>query len=311
VEDIIEFAGGLTKEASNQSKIVSRSSKGELFSFNADETSLVEKGDRIFVPFKKFKANDLLIDRDYQFLDDPVEISGAVSSPGLYYLNHSSKMSDLILEAGGFTSDAYIFGGVLINKEAKLKESQYNKKLYDEAIKSLASISHSSKNTDISKLLPVLSEFKDTEASGRIISEFDIFKLKKNPTLDTSISPGDKIYIPYKSNVVHVFGEVLNTGSVTYSTGMKVSDYINASGGLNDAADKRRIILVQANGKAIRVNLRGNIFSSTSEEILPGAVIYVSRDMRNIEGLDLAMTISPIISSLAISLASINSINKN
>lgn len=311
VEDIIEFAGGLTKEASNQSKIVSRSSKGELFSFNADETSLVEKGDRIFVPFNKFKANDLLIDRDYQFLDDPVEISGAVSNPGLYYLDHSSKISNLILEAGGFTSDAYIFGGVLINKEAKLKESQYNKKLYDEAIKSLASISHSTKNTDISKLLPVLSEFKDTEASGRIISEFDIFKLKKNPTLDTSISPGDKIYIPYNSNVVHVFGEVLNTGSVTYSTGMKVSDYINASGGLNDAADKRRIILVQANGKAIRVNLRGNIFSSTSEEILPGAVIYVSRDMRNIEGLDLAMTISPIISSLAISLASINSINKN
>ena len=92
---------------------------------------------------------------------------------------------------------------------------------------------------------------------------------------------------------------------------MKVSDYIDASGGLNDAADKQRIILVQANGKATRVNLRENIFGSNSAEILPGAVIYVSRDMRNIEGLDLAMTISPIISSLAISLASLNSINKN
>ena len=42
-----------------------------------------------------------------------------------------------------------------------------------------------------------------------------------------------------------------------------------------------------------------------------GAVIYISRDMRDIEGLDLAMAISPIVSSLAISLASINSINKN
>jgi hypothetical protein len=33
--------------------------------------------------------------------------------------------------------------------------------------------------------------------------------------------------------------------------------------------------------------------------------------MREIEGLDLAATIAPIFSSLAISLASINSINKN
>lgn len=311
VDDIIEFAGGLTKEASNKPKIVSRSSKGELFSFNSDETSLLERGDRIFVPFKKFKADKLLVDRDNKFLNNPIEISGAVSNPGLYYLNHTSKISDLILAAGGFSPDAYIFGGVLINKEAKSKESLYNKRLYDEAIKSLASISHSSKNADISKLLPVLSEFKDTEPSGRIISEFDIFKLKKNPELDANISPGDKIFIPFKSNIVHVFGEVLNTGSVTYSTGMKVSDYIDASGGLNDAADKQRIILVQANGKATRVNLRENIFGSNSAEILPGAVIYVSRDMRNIEGLDLAMTISPIISSLAISLASLNSINKN
>jgi len=311
VDDIIRFAGGLIKEASNQSKIVSRISKGDLFSFNANETSLIEKGDRIFVPFKKFKADDLLVDRDSQFLNDPVEISGAVSNPGIYYLNHSSKVSDLILAAGGYSQDAYVFGGVLINKGAKLKESHYNKRLYDEAIKSLASISHSSKNPDISKLLPVLSEFKDTEASGRIISEFDIFKLKKNPELDANISPGDKIFIPFKSNVVHVFGEVLNTGSVTHSSGMKISDYINASGGLNDAADKQRIILVQANGKASRVSLRGSVFGSNSEEILPGAVIYVSRDMRNIGGLDLAMTISPIVSSLAISLASLNSINRN
>ena len=89
---------------------------------------------------------------------------------------------------------------------------------------------------------------------------------------------------------------------------MSVKDYIESIGGLNDSADRQRVILVQANGIASKVNLEG-IFGKVNDEVLPGAVIYISRDMRDIE-VGLAMAISPIVSSLAISLASINSINK-
>lgn len=311
MQDIIRFAGGVIKESSDQPVIVSRLINGSFKSFKSNLEDMLKKGDRVFVPFNKYKADKFLIDDESQFLYEPVKISGAVKKPGEYYLSPSNTLSDLIDIAGGFKEEAYIFGGVLINKESITKEALYNKRLYDEAIKSLISLSQASSRVDISKILPILTEFKNTPPSGRVVTEFDNFLLKNHPELDIKLSSGDEIYIPYKSNIVHVFGEVLNSGSVTYNTNMSVKDYIESAGGLNDSADRQRVILVQANGIASKVNLRGSLFGKANDEVLPGAVIYISRDMRDIEGLDLAMAISPIVSSLAISLASINSINKN
>lgn len=311
MQDIIRFAGGVIKESSDQPVIVSRLINGSFKSFKSNLEDMLKKGDRVFVPFNKYKADKFLIDDESQFLYEPVKISGAVKKPGEYYLSPSNTLSDLIDIAGGFKEEAYIFGGVLINKESITKEALYNKRLYDEAIKSLISLSQASSKVDISKILPILTEFKNTPPSGRVVTEFDNFLLKNHPELDIKLSSGDEIYIPYKSNIVHVFGEVLNSGSVTYNTNMSVKDYIESAGGLNDSADRQRVILVQANGIASKVNLRGSLFGKANDEVLPGAVIYISRDMRDIEGLDLAMAISPIVSSLAISLASINSINKN
>ena len=44
-------------------------------------------------------------------------------------------------------------------------------------------------------------------------------------------------------------------------------------------------------------------------DIVPGTVIYAPREMGKIQGLSFAATLAPIISSVALSLASLNSIN--
>ena len=104
---------------------------------------------------------------------------------------------------------------------------------------------------------------------------------------------------------------MLKPGTVTFKEGYSPHDYIEASGGLSSSADKTMIIQVNPNGETIKLRSRNNIFLSSNQEITPGSIIYVSRDMRNIEGIDFAKAISPIVSSLAISLASLNSINRN
>jgi protein involved in polysaccharide export with SLBB domain len=311
VEDVINIAGGITKEASYQKIIISRENEGVINSREANKSDVIKEGDRLFVPYNTFHADYMMINDIDQFIDTPVEILGAIKKPGKYYLGADDKVSDLIEKAGGYTDNAYPFGGILINQDAKTKEAKYNKRLYDEAIKSLASISQGSKGIDVSNILPILSEFKNTEASGRVVAEFDTFQLSQNPQKNLVLTKGDKIFIPYKNNVVHVFGEVLNPSTVAYNAGYNIKNYIDASGGLNSSADKRRIILVQANGNAKKMKLSNNVFISNEAKILPGSVIYVSRDMQEIQGLDLAVAIAPILSSLAISAASINSISKN
>ena len=102
---------------------------------------------------------------------------------------------------------------------------------------------------------------------------------------------------------------LLNSGTQVFDDNLKIEDYIKKSGGLNEYADKASIIIVHPNGESERIQLR--LFASMKYSIHPGSVIYVPRDLKQIDGLELGSVMAPIISSLAISLASLNSISNN
>lgn len=310
VQDIIKYAGGATQESINSDIILSRVVNEEVISIIDPETSL-QINDRVFVPYRNFDPNYMLISNQESFIEIPVEISGAVNKPGSYFIRENSKLSSIIDMAGGYSDNAYIFAGILTNEEAKKKEEEYNLRLYNEALKLLSSEAIISKNINTSSFISLLDELRNIEPSGRIVAEFNYDFIKNYPSQDTMLSPGDKIFIPYKKDVIHVFGEVLNPGTVKYSPSYKVKDYINISGGYTNLANKRNIIVVKANGEAYKVKSLRNIFSQADPDIQPGAVIYVTRDLQDLNSLEMAASIAPIFSSLAISLASINSINRN
>ena len=142
-----------------------------------------------------------------------------------------------------------------------------------------------------------------------MVAEFDLKEIDQEYYLDTKLSPGDKIFIPYQQDRVYIFGEVLNPGTLKFNDGYNVKDYIDLAGGLNKYSDRSSIILVYPNGESERYNLRN--FGANRSDLYPGTVIYIPRDLTFMEGTDLARAIAPILSSLAISLASLNSISNN
>ena len=52
-------------------------------------------------------------------------------------------------------------------------------------------------------------------------------------------------------------------------------------------------------------------FVSKTYDIYPGSVVYVPRDIGKVEGINLIATLAPIFSSLALSVASVNSISND
>ena len=67
---------------------------------------------------------------------------------------------------------------------------------------------------------------------------------------------------------------------------------------------------VSPNGETVRVETNGiRRFVSQSYDVYPGSVIYVPRDIGKVEGINLYATLAPIFSSLALSVASLNSIS--
>lgn len=308
-DDLINFAGGRTSNSFSQKVILSRFSNGELGSIKLNGPTRLLMNDKIFVPYDEFDPSKLSIDSKNNFISLPVNVSGAVINPGNYYIEPSERLSSLLKKIGGYKNNAYPLGGILTSKEAALLEKTYNEKLYNEAIKSLASLSNVSKSIDISSLTNILSEFKEIKASGRVVAEFDKQQLENFPDKDTIINPGDSIYIPYQIDRVYIFGEVLNPGTLKYKDLNGLNDYIRKAGGLNKYAEKNSIIIVSPNGEVARASMKK--FGSSVNDISPGTVIYVPRDLAFIEGTELAKVIAPILSSLAISLASFNSISNN
>ena len=63
------------------------------------------------------------------------------------------------------------------------------------------------------------------------------------------LEDGDNIYIPKRSHMVVVQGEVMLPSAQTYVEGMRFDDYINSCGGYSFRANSENILIIQKNGK--------------------------------------------------------------
>ena len=59
-----------------------------------------------------------------------VKITGEVARPGTYTISSSDDIYDLVQRAGGYTADAYEYGGILKTQKAKeLERNPFRKSL--------------------------------------------------------------------------------------------------------------------------------------------------------------------------------------
>tara|TARA_B100000530_G_C15934917_1_gene478636 strand:+ start:1846 stop:3669 length:1824 start_codon:yes stop_codon:yes gene_type:complete len=302
--DMIRYAGGLIpgvteniiiERKTNGSKRVIEVSIDDLQNLN------VINGDDIKVPSYASASNPI----------HTVELSGEVMLPGKYTIGDGETLTSVIDRAAGYTNNAYAFGGVLTRETAKEIEREINERIYQDMIKFIATSANAKEIVSGGgNTLPlILSEFKNVQPVGRVTAEFDLTRLKINKDLDTKLQDGDHIHIPAYSQEIYVLGEVLTPGARLYDPNAKAKDYINKSGGLGIYGDKKRIVIIAPNGDSYlwEDSLFG--FQDSKFDIIPGTVIYIPREIGKMNGLNYASAIAPIFSSLALSLASLNSIN--
>tara|TARA_B110000879_G_C11150742_1_gene504505 strand:- start:162 stop:1943 length:1782 start_codon:yes stop_codon:yes gene_type:complete len=300
-EDLIYFAGNLSRNINSSHVILSRKIEGIY------QSSEIEINDlKNLIP----NNNDAISVQEEQIII--VELSGEFINPGKYQVGSDETLSKLIQRAGGYTDSAYSFGGQIYREYAKELEEIINKKTYDGFIKYLAtSISKGESSSQGSTSLSlVLGELKNTEAMGRIQAEFNLQSLKESSIKDIFLMNGDKIHIPKITSTVYVYGEVMNPGAMIFNSGNAISEYLDNAGGLSKYSDKNNIIIVHPNGttkiyKDKRIILNQNVVP----EIYPGSLIYVSRNIDKTATFENPVLIAQLFSSLALSLASLNSLN--
>ena len=307
VSDAIIFAGGLSQYASGDYVNLYRyeNNSEEILTVktsNASNTTLVAR-DYISVPSVKINPTPMV----------KVMIEGMVNRPGEFLVPKGAKLSDVLSLAGGLSKNAYPFGGALYRESNKAAEMLVIERIYKDTINFLASNlgnpAAPSASSGEAGIALILEEFKASTPMGRVISEFNQAKLANNPHLDILIEDQDQIVIPPLSTQVYLFGEFNDPGARRYDTSLSLQDYISSVGKLKKSSDKDLLIIGPDGTTTYYQSSRLSSIFSEEYEIYPGTIIYAPRSIGKVEGIQLASVVAPILSSLAISLASLNSIN--
>ena len=254
--------------------------------------------------FDNIKANDsdTIYIRTYPFRS--IEIVGSVLNPGTYLMNEGDSVLDVIEKSGGFTDNAYAFGAVYQNVNARAISVKAAQKLYENSIQNISQIiKEGGPDTDYTSLISMLAELKDSKVAGRVVINLES---DESPAL---IQNGDTLLIPEKTNQVFIYGSVSDSGPALYVKGQDIEYYISKKGGLTDKADKKNVFVLNPNGETFRLKIKKNLFTSfqNNVEIFPGSVIYIPESLDS--GYQTRMqtqAYAAILGSLGVSLASLS-----
>jgi len=303
LDDVITFANGIKSTADMENIYLERILDGSLKTI-----PIVNE-----IQFKSIKASDgdMIYFREHPYRK--AKISGAVVKPGSYTMAAGETIDDLIKKAGGFTENAYVFGAIYQNENAKLVNLRARDILYEEFLDNILAISQQSiqQNIDLTPMISLTKEIKDVDPNGRVVIDL----MNEISSNIYTIKEGDELYIPEQNNVVYVYGETSAEGAVIYEENQGVEYFVAKSGGFKKFADTESIYVLHPNGESQLFKTKRNIFESSPQskiEIYPGSIIFVPRELDESTPKRLAaQAYVSILGNLGIALASLSSINNN
>ena len=303
LSNLLTFAGGLSSGFDGFKYVTVNSvnlNGGQMreISIKDFEAYKLQSRDSVMVPAYENKGLELLY----------VNIEGMVKRPGKYFFQEGETLSGLIKRAGGYNDKAYSYGAALFRERAIELEQQYSQRNYKDVLSFItSSLGKPGVSLNSAAVELLTEEAQAAQYLGRVITDFNLSNLLKDPSKDVILESGDSIIIPPLDKTVYMFGDFSSPSNVSFSPSMNVTDYINQSGGLKDTA-LNRVFVIDPDGKA-HLYAMNKFFKQGNIPIYPGTIIYAPKDVGKLQGIEFASTFAPVLSSLALSLASLNSIN--
>lgn len=299
---VIKFSNGIKQTADFENISLERLLDGTLKSLPIRNVSQ-------FDSIKPIEG-DLIYIREFAYRS--ATISGAVYKPGKYTMAAGETIDDLISKAGGFTDNAYPFGAVYENEDARSINVRAKELLYEEFLDNIIALSQLNigQNFDLTPILKLTEEIKNSTPSGRVVIDL----LNENAEDSLNIRSGDSLLIPEKANSVFVFGEVSSEGAVRFVQNEGVEYFVQKSGGYKRFADNESIYILHPNGETQRYARQRNLFANQPRELkmYPGSVIFVPRKIDNTATRRLAtQAYVSILGNLGVALASLSAIDNN
>jgi polysaccharide export outer membrane protein len=238
-----------------------------------------------------------------------VSVQGEVRFAGNYPITRGEHLSDLLMRVGGLNSTAYPSGTVFLRKSAAQVEEQGYKRTANEIQSQLLAGMARIGNDKISgegftAIQSFINQLRSQKGLGRIAISADPSVLAANPQLDPLLEAGDVVFIPQRPSTVTVLGEVMQPGSYSYQPGMTVGDYVKKAGGYAQFSNEDMTFIVLPDGSARKIETSWLGFEA-STRLPPGSSIVVPRDLAPLSTRQIILDVTGIMSSLAVTIASL------
>lgn len=328
VEDLVRVAGGLKRSADPESADLTRFAAANAPS-NTDERLEVKLAAALAGDASEdvsLRNGDVLTVRQIPQWNDlgaAVKVRGEVQHPASYGIEPGEKLSSVLRRCGGFTSQAFPYGAVLLRQQVRELQISSQQELVERIkteqtyLRTLPEADPDQRNlklTAIAQTETTLQQLEATPPMGRVVihipqdtNGLDTFAKSSS---DVVLQDGDELIIPKKANYVTVRGQVFNPTAVSYLPGRSAKWYLSQAGGTTAIADRNAIFVIRADGSVLSAKNNSSVWSGDplNAVLKPGDSIIVPERSPKIGARNWAQILqaAQVASSVALTIAYIH-----
>ena len=201
-----------------------------------------------------------------------VEVTGNVKSPGAYSIEqNSTRLREVIEQAGGFTEEAYLPLAYILRRERSLQSGEEN--------------GVAQRGLQYTDLVPEdTARFINHTKDRRPLVSCDIaaaFTRSSNAD-NVQLQDGDVIVVPSNPQRVFVYGQVNKPGYLAFTPGKTMEWYIEQAGGFAAGAEKSLARIIKGRTKVWSLGGE-NVFVESGDEIYapPPTVKPIGYEIQN------------------------------
>ena len=318
VADLVRAGGGLDDAAYASSAELTRfrviGTERQTETIEIDLAAALEGDPAANLPLQSFDV--LLIKETPEWREqEVVHIDGEVRFPGAYPIRRGESLRSVLQRAGGLTSLASARAAVFTRESLREREQEQMDRLAERLQTDLATAALQSANanqvgagTALSVGQSLLTQLRSAKAVGRLVIDLPAaVAAARGSENDIVLRDGDRLIVPKARQEVTVIGEVQNSTSHFYRSGLTRNDYIDLSGGVTRKADDGQIYVVRADGSVV-ANASNRWFSRGSQvKMEAGDTVVVPLDTERLPPLPLWQAVTQILYNVAVSVAAVNS----
>jgi polysaccharide biosynthesis/export protein len=218
-----------------------------------------------------------------------VRLDGELGAAGVYRVKEGERLRELVRQAGGLTSSAYLYGAqfsrVSVGAEQRKRldemiaesERSLNRRAAQLATSSTSGPELASAKASIEAERDNVALLRRIQPDGRIVLNLHPDDTTVDAIPDLALEDGDEFFVPSVPATVTVIGDVYSQGSFIRMPGKTVNSYLRNAGGPTRDADKGRIFIVRANGGVVNKDEASNYWLGGFDSmiLMPGDAVIV------------------------------------